>query len=152
MACSIRCVRVPSCVETRIINRILNRTGVGSRCRGGCVGGCRGGCGHGCVDVCGGTCCNRSNSRLFGGSRRCIEPQLVTRADCPSTKILQKLMLMAKEVLVFIGFNVTIRRESAILNTSQRVLRIVLFLFLLIICIFGSALCLFLLRRGQQRK
>jgi hypothetical protein len=61
-------------------------------------------------------------------------------------------MLMAKEVFVFIGFNVTICRESAILNTSQQVPKIVLFLFLLVICIFGAAFCLFLLRRGQQKK
>jgi hypothetical protein len=50
-------------------------------------------------------------------------------------------MLMVKEVFVFIGFNVAICRESAILNASQHVLKIVLFLFLflLVICIFGAA-------------
>jgi hypothetical protein len=57
-------------------------------------------------------------------------------------------MLMAKEVFVFIVFNVAICRESAILNASKHVPRIVLFLFLLVICVFGAALCLLLLRRG----
>jgi hypothetical protein len=141
MACSIRCVCVPSCVETRILNMILNRTDVGSGCCGCCGGG-----------ICGGACCNCSNSRLVGGSSRFIEPKCVTRADFPPTKILQKLMLMGKEVFLFIGFNVTICQESAILNTSQHVPKIVLFLFLLIIFVFGAALCLFLLRRGKQRK